>query len=155
MLLSLQNPILTSRRPALNNMSMYSLRISENGMREPHWHPDTIEVGYVHKGRARMSVLDPSGSLSTWFLKPGDCYYIPAAFPHQIECVEGEEVHFVIFFDQPMPKDVGYRTAATAMSRQVLAATFGVKEGELPVFPETVKDPLIVVRINPVDLPIR
>ncbi|KUJ22708.1 putative oxalate decarboxylase OxdC [Mollisia scopiformis] len=137
--------------PALSNMSMYFLCIAEDGMREPHWHPDTVEMGYVHKGKARMSVLDPSGSLDTYYLQPGDCYFIPAAFPHQIECVEGDEIHFVIFFDQPMPKDVGYRKAATAMSREVLAATFGVAEKELPEFPVTVKDPLIVVRKNPVD----
>jgi oxalate decarboxylase len=29
---------------------MYSLRIREDGMREPHWHPITAEMGYVHKG---------------------------------------------------------------------------------------------------------
>ncbi|CZR50990.1 uncharacterized protein PAC_00865 [Phialocephala subalpina] len=114
---------------------------------------DTVEMGYVHKGKARMSVMDPDGSLDTYYLKPGDCYFIPAAYPHQIECVEGDEIHFVIFFDQPMPQDVGYRTSATAMSREVLAATFGIKEMDLPTFPVTVKDPLIVGRKNPVDKP--
>lgn len=138
---------------ALDNMSMYSLRVAEDGMREPHWHPDTVEMGYVHKGKARMSVMDPDGSLDTYYLKPGDCYFIPAAYPHQIECVEGDEIHFVIFFDQPMPQDVGYRTSATAISREVLAATFGIKEKDLPQFPITVKDPLIVGRKNPVDKP--
>jgi oxalate decarboxylase len=40
--------------PALQNMSMYSLRVEEEGMREPHWHPSAVEMGYVHKGEARM-----------------------------------------------------------------------------------------------------
>jgi len=29
--------------PALKDLSMYSLRIREDGMREPHWHPVTAE----------------------------------------------------------------------------------------------------------------
>ena len=37
--------------PALKDLSMYSLRMREDGMREPHWHPVTAELGYVHSGR--------------------------------------------------------------------------------------------------------
>lgn len=60
--------------PTLKNISMYSLRIEEDGMREPHWHPDTAEMGYVNKGAARMSILDPDGSVDTYTLGPGDMY---------------------------------------------------------------------------------
>ena len=98
-----------------------------------------------------MTVMDPDGSLDTYYLKPGDCYFVPAAYPHQIEVVGGKEIHFLIFFDQPMPKDVGYLTAGTALSREVIAATFGIKEKDVPALPITVKDPLIVRRRNPVD----
>ena len=62
-----------------------------------------------------------------------------------------EDIHFLIFFDQPMPFDIGYRIAATAMSRDVLAATLGVPVHLLPKTPRTDEDPLIVARINPVD----
>jgi oxalate decarboxylase len=31
--------------PALKDISMYSLRITSGGMREPHWHPETAEMG--------------------------------------------------------------------------------------------------------------
>ena len=33
--------------PILEDISMFSLRISDKGMREPHWHPRTAEMGYV------------------------------------------------------------------------------------------------------------
>jgi oxalate decarboxylase len=137
--------------PALKNMAMYSLTIEEDGMREPHWHPKTGEMGYVHKGNARMSIMDPDGSVDTYTLKPGDVYFIPAAYPHQIEVIGDEQIHFLIFFDQPMPYDVGYKASATAISREVMAATFGLKEEALPEFPQTVKDPLIVGRVNSLD----
>jgi len=50
-------------------------------MREPHWHPITAELGYEHKGRAHMTILDPDGGTDTYTLKPGDMYYIPRHVP--------------------------------------------------------------------------
>ena len=137
--------------PALKHLAMYSIVIADNGMREPHWHPNTAEMGYVHKGRARMSVLDPDGSVDTYLLQAGDAYFIPRSYPHQIEVIGDEEIHFLVFFDQPMPADIGYRASTSAVSADVLAAVFGVAPGALPSLPLTVADPLIVERVNPRD----
>jgi oxalate decarboxylase len=136
---------------ALDDLSMYSLRIRESGMREPHWHPVTAELGYVHRGRARMRVLDPDGSLDEFVLEKGDAYFVPRAYPHHIEVLGEQDIHFLIFFDQPTPGDIGYRATASAFSREVLAASFGLREKELPQFPYTPVDPLIVSRTNPRD----
>ena len=76
---------------------------------------------------------------------------IPRAYPHQIEVLSKEDIHFLIFFDQPGPKDIGYRIAATALSREVLAATFGIKDGQLPEFPLTPANRLIVNKTNKLD----
>ncbi|KAJ5936108.1 RmlC-like cupin [Penicillium verhagenii] len=137
--------------PALQDMSMYSLRIEDTGMREAHWHPETSELGYVAQGKARMTIMDPDGSTDTYMLEAGDMYYVPKAYPHQIEVVGSPRIHFLIFFDQPYPKDVGYRTSGTAMSRSTLASSLGVTELNLPEFPFTIKDPLIVRKKNAVD----
>jgi oxalate decarboxylase len=136
---------------ALQDLSMYSLRIREDGMREPHWHPITAEMGYVDKGDARMTVMDPDGTIDTWYLQQGDVYFIPRAYPHHIEVIDSPEIHFCIFFDQPTPGDIGYRTSLSAYSREVLAATFNTHIDDLPGFPFTKADPLIVNRRNPVD----
>jgi len=137
--------------PALRNISMYSLRVTAAGMREPHWHPETAEMGYVHRGRARMTIMDPDGGTDTYELGPGDVYFVPRAYPHQIEVLGEEEIHFLVFFDQPTPGDIGYRAAATAHSREVLAATLGIAPTALPELPFTPEDPLIVERLNPRD----
>lgn len=137
--------------PALKDLSMYSLRVREDGMREPHWHPITAEMGYVHRGSARMTVMDPDGTLDTWYLKQGDVYFVPRAYPHHIEVVDAPDIHFLIFFDQPTPGDIGYRASLSAYSREVLAATFDTHIDDLPRFPFTSADPLIVTRNNPVD----
>ncbi len=136
---------------ALDDISMYSLRVAGDGMREPHWHPTTVEMGYVAQGHGRMRVLDPDGTLDEYLLEPGDVYFVPSAYPHHIEDVGEDDIHFLIFFDQPTPGDIGYRATASAFSREVLAATFQVPERLLPQFPETPVDPLIVSRVNPVD----
>lgn len=136
--------------PMLKDVAMYSINIPDEGMREPHWHPNTAEMGYVHKGHARMTILDPDGSADTYLLQPGDAYFIPRSYPHQIE-VLGDDIHFLVFFDQATPGDIGYRLAASALSPQVLAATFGVTRDALPDFPFTAIDPLIVAKLNPAD----
>ena len=136
---------------ALEDLSMYSLTIGGAGMREPHWHPVTAELGYVHRGHGRMTVLAPDGSIDTYELRPGDVYFVPRAYPHHIEALEDDGIHFLIFFDQPTPGDIGYRATASAFSREVLSAAFGVPERALPVFPYTPVDPLIVGRPNPRD----
>jgi oxalate decarboxylase len=136
---------------ALDDLSMYSLRIRENGMREPHWHPVTAEMGYVAQGHARMRVLDPDGTLDEYEPNPGDVYFVPRAYPHHIEDIGPDDINFLIFFDQPMPGDIGYRATASAFSREALAAGFGIRERDLPQFPFTPVDPLIVSRSNPVD----
>ena len=60
---------------------MYSLRMREDAMREPHWHPVTAELGYVHSGSARMTVMDPDGTLDTWYMNRGRRVLRPARLP--------------------------------------------------------------------------
>ena len=98
-----------------------------------------------------MTVLDPDGSTDTYQLRSGDVYFIPRAYPHHIEQLGDDEIHFLIFFDQPTPGDIGYRATASAFSREVLAATLGTDVKTLPELPFTPADPLVVNRINPRD----
>jgi len=134
-------------------VSMFSLRISTTGMREPHWHPETAEMGYVVHGHARMTILSPDGEnrLDTYKLKPGDVYFVPRAYPHHIENIGNEEVKFLVFFDQPIAGDIGYTGSFSAYSREVLAATLQCSPTQLPDVPFYPKDLLIVKRINPVE----
>jgi oxalate decarboxylase len=134
----------------LEDISMFSLRMDDTGMREPHWHPRTAEMGYVLKGRARMTVLSPGAKVDTYELSPGDMYFMPRAYPHHIENIGAEEIHFLIFFDQANGEDIGYTGGLRAYSNEVLGATFGCD----PTFFENLlpysEDALIVGRKNPV-----
>jgi oxalate decarboxylase len=90
-----------------NDLSLHSIISRGGGMREPHWHPETAEMGYAQSGRAAMTVLNPDGSTETWRMGPGDVYFIPHAYPHHIEVLGPDEIHLLIFFDQPIPGDIG------------------------------------------------
>ncbi len=137
--------------PALRHLSMYSLRVTAQGMREPHWHPVTAELGYVVSGQARMTIMSPDGSTDTYDLGAGDMYFVPPAYPHHIEDIGSGVFHILVFFDQPEPRDIGYRATGSAYSREVLAATLGITVQDLPELPYTPVDPLVVDRRNPVD----
>ena len=138
--------------PILRDIAMYSVTISEKGMREPHWHPETAEMGYVAAGKARMTILDPDGSTDTYIIGPGDAYFIPPAYPHHIENVGEETFHVLIFFDQVVARRHRLPVADQRLSPQV--ACRGFRDGRnRPLRPSrsTQIDPLLVPRTNPID----
>lgn len=115
-------------------------------------------MGYVNNGEVCMSVMDLDGSddIFLTYNKPRDCYFVPVAYLHPIEVFGSENIHLLIFFDQTTPGDIGYRTSTTALSREVLAATFDVSKEKLYLyFLSPATDPLIVIQKNLVDAVVR
>ncbi len=137
--------------PALDKLSMFSVRITDQGMRELHWHPETAEMGYVTGGRGRMTIVSPGGVTDTYEMQAGDMYFIPRAYPHHIENIGDELLSLLIFFDQSTAQDIGGKSLVSMFSPEVMAATFKTDVAAVPKFPFTAEDPLIVPRLNPVD----
>lgn len=125
--------------PVLQRQALYSLRLTGEGMREPHWHPQTAELGYVAKGKGRMSLLSPNGKVETYEMQAGDIYFIPKAYPHHIENLQSSELHILIFFDQSMPQDIGFTGSVKSFPDSVLSSVMHCKKGifeELPTYYE-------------------
>ena len=137
--------------PALRAQAMYSLRLHGIGMREPHWHPETAELGYVLSGHARMTIQSPDSSSETYELHPGDIYFIPRAYPHHIENLDGTEIRFLIFFDTPDVQDIGLTGAIPAVPSRVVEPTLGIRSDVVERIPRLPADLLVVSRINPLD----
>ncbi|MFM1883520.1 MAG: hypothetical protein RJA05_1929, partial [Planctomycetota bacterium] len=138
--------------PALRTQSMYSLRLGGNGMREPHWHPETAEMGYVLAGRSRMTIKSPGDgpdAVDTYEIGPGDLYFIPKGYPHHIENLGSDELHFLVFFDRAMPLDIGYTGGIPAFPRRMVAPALGTTDAALPRYPELTADAMIVRKRNP------
>jgi oxalate decarboxylase len=136
--------------PALKHQAMYSLRVQGIGMREPHWHPETAELGFVHTGRARMTVQSPGGSAETYELEPGDVYFIPRAYPHHIENLTDSEMRFLIFFDSPDVQDIGFTGAIPAFSTGITGPSLGLSAEQVARIPKLPSDSLLVAKANPV-----
>jgi oxalate decarboxylase len=137
--------------PVLRDQALYSLRLHGVGMREPHWHPQTAELGYVLEGHARMTVQSPDGGFETYELHPGEVYFIPQAYPHHIENLDGTEVRFLIFFDTPDVQDIGLTGAIPAFPDRVIGPTLGLDAATVARIPKLTSDLLLVSRINPPD----
>jgi oxalate decarboxylase len=132
--------------PIAQKLALYSLRLTGSGMREPHWHPETAELGYVAQGRGRMTIYSPSGEVDTYIMEEGDIYFIPKAYPHHIENLEESDLHLLIFFDQGMPRDIGFTGSISSYPAELLIAV--TKCDLFRGLPKYEKDLFIVNRIN-------
>lgn len=118
-------------------------------MREPHWHPETAEMGYIAKGKGRMSIISPSGKVDTYQMKQGDIYFIPKAYPHHIENLSSSGLQVMIFFDQPMPQDVGFSASLKSFSDEVLASSIQSSKELFTKLTSYYEDLFIVGKKNP------
>lgn len=134
--------------PILQRQALYSLLLTGDGMREPHWHPETAEMGYVAKGKGRMTIILPSGKVDTYTMEEGDIYFIPKAYPHHIENLNRGDLHLLIFFDQPMPQDIGFTGSIKSMPDEVLSNTLKLKKSLFSKLPTYYEDLFIVKKIN-------
>ena len=115
------------------------LTLDPGGLRELHWHANAAEWAYVISGRARITILDPSGHSQTIDFGPGDVWYFPRGFGHSIQAIGGEPCVAVLIFDN------GYAPAELTFSStdwlghtppEVLAKTFGVPASRFANFPK-------------------
>lgn len=134
--------------PILKRQSLYSLRLTKKGMREPHWHPETAEMGYVQAGLGLMTILNPRGEASTYTLKAGDLYFVPRAYPHHIETQSDELLHFLIFFDRATPEDVGFTGSIRSFSNEVLGSVLNAPASFFDPLHKYYSDLFIVDKIN-------
>ncbi len=137
--------------PVLQRQALYSVHLTGKGMREPHWHPETAELGYVAKGKGRMSILSPSGKVDTYKMEAGDIYFIPKAYPHHIENLQSSELHLLIFFDQPMPQDIGFTGSVKSHPDEVLSSVMHCDKTIFENLPTYYEDLFIVKKKNRVD----
>jgi oxalate decarboxylase len=134
--------------PILHRQALYTLKLTTTGMREPHWHPETAELGYVKTGQGRMSVMSSDGSVDTYQMQEGDVYFIPKAYPHHIENLGTNPLEIAIFFDQPMPGDIGFTASVRSFSDEVICPVLGVSADFFEKLPIYAEDAFIVKKLN-------
>jgi len=75
------------------------MRLTAGSFRELHWHTAN-EWAYMLNGNARVSVLNPHGTVFLDDLGKGDLWYFPAGYPHSIQGLGPDGTEFLLVFDQ-------------------------------------------------------
>jgi oxalate decarboxylase len=75
------------------------MRLTAGSFRELHWHT-ADEWAIMLYGNARISCLNPDGTVFLGDLGKGDLWYFPAGFPHSIQGLGPDGCEFLLVFDQ-------------------------------------------------------
>lgn len=130
--------------PILKNLALFSLRMNKGSVREPHWHPNAMELNYVVAGKARLTIFSPGGNKDTFTLDVGEGSVIPAGYFHHIENIGTEELHMTVFFNNEKPDDIGLSGAFSSYSSETLSSLFALDEEFFKNLPHFQKDRMIV-----------
>lgn len=89
-----QRELLLSKEVAGVNM-----RLNAGAFRELHWHT-ADEWAFMLYGNARITVLNPDGTVFIDDVGKGDLWFFPAGFPHSIQGLGPDGCEFLLVFNE-------------------------------------------------------
>jgi oxalate decarboxylase len=113
------------------------MRLAKGSFRELHWHT-ADEWAYMIYGRARVTVLNPDGTVLIDDVNKGDLWFFPSGFPHSIQGLGPDGCEFLLVFDE------GYFSEENTFSisewvahtpSDVLAKNFGIDQHAIAKLP--------------------
>lgn len=93
------NQVTQRELPASKDIAGVRMRLTAGGFRELHWHTAN-EWAFMLYGNARLSVLNPDGTVFLGDVGKDDLWYFPAGFPHSIQGLGPDGCEFLLVFDQ-------------------------------------------------------
>lgn len=85
--------------PDSKDLAGVNMRLTAGSYRELHWHTAN-EWAYMLYGNARVTVLNPDGTIFIGDVEEGDLWFFPAGFPHSIQGLGPDGCEFLLVFDQ-------------------------------------------------------
>ena len=85
--------------PSSRDIAGVNMRLVAGGYREMHWHT-ADEWAYVLYGHARVTVMNPDGTMFIGDVSEGDLWIFPAGFPHSIQGLGPDGTEFLLVFNQ-------------------------------------------------------
>jgi oxalate decarboxylase len=85
--------------PSSKDISGVNMRLTAGSYREMHWHT-ADEWAYVLFGNARVTVMNPDGTMFIGDVSEGDLWIFPAGFPHSIQGLGPDGTEFLLVFNQ-------------------------------------------------------
>ena len=85
--------------PSSKDIAGVRMRLTAGSFRELHWHTSD-EWAFMLYGNARVTVLNPDGTILIGDVGKGDLWYFPAGFPHSIQGLGPDGSEFMLIFNQ-------------------------------------------------------
>jgi oxalate decarboxylase len=85
--------------PISPDLAGVNMRLTAGSYRELHWHVAN-EWAFMLYGNARVTVLNPDGTIFIGDVSNGDLWYFPAGYPHSIQGLGPDGCEFLLVFDQ-------------------------------------------------------
>ena len=85
--------------PSSKDLAGVRMRLTAGSFRELHWHT-ADEWAIMLYGNARVTCLNPDGTVFIGDVGKGDLWYFPAGFPHSIQGLQPDGCEFILIFDQ-------------------------------------------------------
>jgi oxalate decarboxylase len=85
--------------PSSKDLAGVNMRLTAGSFRELHWHT-ADEWSIMLSGNARVTVLNPDGTIFIDDVSKGDLWYFPAGFPHSIQGLGPDGCEFLLVFNE-------------------------------------------------------
>jgi oxalate decarboxylase len=129
--------------PSSKDIAGVQMRLTVGSYRELHWHT-ADEWAYVLSGNARVTVMNPDGTMFIGDVSEGDLWLFPAGFPHSIQGLGPDGTEFLLVFNQGMFSEDGTMLLSETIAHlppEVLAKNTGLDKS---VFAQTPGAPLYI-----------
>ncbi len=93
------NQVTQRELAASRDIAGVRMRLTAGSFRELHWHTAN-EWAYMLYGNARVSVLNPDGTVFLGDVGEGDLWYFPAGYPHSAQGLGPDGCEFLLVFDE-------------------------------------------------------
>src|SRR5436853_2238611 len=132
--------------PTSKDLAGVNMRLTAGSFRELHWHT-ADEWAIMLDGNARVTVMNPDGTMFIDDVSKGDLWLFPAGFPHSIQGLRPNGCEFLLVFDEgDFSEDGTFLLSETVAHtpRNILAKNFRldkeviaklVRKEELYIFP--------------------
>ena len=85
--------------PSSKDLAGVNMRLTAGGYRELHWHTAN-EWAFMIYGNARVTVMNPDGTIFIGDVAKGDLWFFPAGYPHSIQGLGPDGCEFLLVFDE-------------------------------------------------------
>src|SRR5580692_4951257 len=124
--------------PPSTELTGVNMRLTRGSFRELHWHT-ADEWAVMLKGNARVTVLNPDGTIFIDDVSKGDLWFFPAGYPHSIQGLGPDGCEFLLVFDEGVfSEDNTFLLSAWAAHTppEILKKNSGLSDAAIAKLPE-------------------